>query len=256
MIVLRITVFILSFFCVLLNINPLLTTGEINIGLITGLSAGVILFIYGLFFKKTNGFIASLWRHSAGKIILSAIALIAVVCVCVGGTTLSKIISKSRPTENKTEYIIVLGCRVYSDRPGIFLTKRINAAYDYLTANPDSKAVLSGGRGEGEDISEAQCMFNTLTEKGIDPTRLYIEDSSSSTFENFKKSLDLLKTNNVTVEDITVVTNDYHEYRAIKYAEKCGLKAYPYPAKTPWDGYMPFALREVYAVIWQIYLNK
>ena len=99
-------------------------------------------------------------------------------------------------------------------------------------------------------------MFNTLVEKGIDPARLIKEDKSESTFQNFSKSVELMKQNGLNLEEITVITNDYHEYRASKFAEKCGLKAYSYPAKTPWDGYLPFAMREVYAVIFQIYLTK
>ena len=99
-------------------------------------------------------------------------------------------------------------------------------------------------------------MFNTLTEKGTDPSRLIIEDESKSTLENFRKSVELMKESDVDLEEITVVTNDYHEYRASEFAKKCGLKAYSYPAKTPWDGYLPFAVREVYATIVQIYLGR
>ncbi len=256
MIIVRILIFAVSVLCFVLNINPFITTGEVNSGLITGIGAGVLLFLYGLFFRSINNLVVIIWKNTAGKIILSAVAVMTAVCLCIGGVTLSKIIAKSRPSEHRTEYIIVLGCRVYSDRPGIFLTKRINAAFDYLQQNPDSKAILSGGQGEGEDISEAQCMFNTLTEKGTDPSRLLIEDESKSTLENFRKSVELMKESGVDLEEITVVTNDYHEYRASEFAEKCGLKAYSYPAKTPWDGYLPFAVREVYATIVQIYLGR
>ena len=38
-------------------------------------------------------------------------------------------------------------------------------------------------------------------------------------------------------------------------AKKNGLRAYPYPSETPWSGYLPFAVREIYAVIAQIYLD-
>ena len=123
MLILRIIVFALSFLCIVFNINPFLTTGEINIGLITGIAAGILFFVYGLFFKSFNGFVASMWKHTAGKITLTSVAVILVFCLLTGGITFSKIIAKSRPSEHKTEYVIVLGCRVYSDKPGIFLTK-------------------------------------------------------------------------------------------------------------------------------------
>lgn len=252
----RIILFVLSALCVIFNISPLLTTGEINSGLVTGLLAAALFFIYGVFFERVNSLFALVWKNTAGRAALSVTAVILAVCVAVSGFAFANIVAKSRKSEHKTEYIIVLGCRVYSTVPGIFLTKRINAAYDYLTENPGSKAVLSGGRGNGEDISEGRCMFNTLTDKGIDPERLIIEDTSSSTLENFRKSLEILESRGVKIDEITVVTNDYHEYRASGFAKKCGLTAYSYPAKTPWNGYLPFAVREVYASVVQLYLGR
>ena len=40
---------------------------------------------------------------------------------------------------------------------------------------------LSGGQGWIEDISEAQCMENVLVKLGIEQSRLYKEDKSTST---------------------------------------------------------------------------
>ena len=251
----RIVLFTLSLACLALNISPLLTTGEINSGLVTGLVFSAVFFVYALFFAKINALAAGMLRQTGGRILFGAAALLLAAAFTLGSVAFANVVKGGFRSEHKTQYIIVLGCRVYSTEPGIFLTKRINAAYDYLTENPESKAVLSGGRGAGEDISEGQCMFNTLTKKGIDPSRLIVEDTSSSTIENFRNSLEILEQRGEKTDEITVVTNDYHEYRAACFAKKCGLTAYSCPAKTPWNGWLPFAVREVYAVIAQIWFG-
>ena len=69
------------------------------------------------------------------------------------------------------EYIIVLGAHVQGTRLTLALLERTRRALQYLEENPETKAVLSGGQGEGEDISEAQAMCNYLVEHGIDRER-------------------------------------------------------------------------------------
>ena len=98
-------------------------------------------------------------------------------------------------------------------------------------------------------------MYKYLVKMGVDKSRLIVEDSSTSTMENFKNSAALLKAQNRSVKDITVVTNDFHEYRAGKFAQRCGFSPHSYPSKTPWNGYMPFATREVFAIVYQVYLK-
>ena len=71
--------------------------------------------------------------------------------------------------------VIVLGAGVNGTTPSLALQTRINAAESYLKANPGIPAVLSGGQGPGEDISEARAMFDALTARGIDPARLILE---------------------------------------------------------------------------------
>ena len=68
--------------------------------------------------------------------------------------------------------VIVLGAGVNGTTSSVALQTRIDAAERYLKAHPDIPAVLSGGQGPGEDISEARAMYNALTARGIDPERL------------------------------------------------------------------------------------
>ena len=64
-----------------------------------------------------------------------------------------------------------------------------------MEENPETKAVLSGGKGDGESITEAQAMCNYLVEHGIDRERLILEEKSTSTTENLKFSLGMIGLN-------------------------------------------------------------
>ena len=239
-----------------MNIGPVITSGEKNIGIFVGLGLGGIFLIYALLFDKINHIISVIWHALPGRILLIISAAVILACVSIGTYTLANVMRYSKQTEKRTEYIIVLGCQANGTSPGRYLRARINKAYEYLSANPSSKAILSGGQGRGEDISEGQCMFNSLTAMGINKNRLIIEDKSTSTIENFENSVINLKKQGIILNEITIVTNDFHEYRASRVAARSEITAYPYPAKTPWNGYLPFAVREVFAIGYQIYLGR
>ena len=93
--------------------------------------------------------------------------------------------------------MIVLGCGVNGDRPSLMLTERLDAAYDYLNTHEEVVCILSGGQGKGENISEAECMYRSLTEKGIARDRLYKEDRSTSTRENLLYSKKIIEEKNL-----------------------------------------------------------
>ncbi len=119
------------------------------------------------------------------------------------------------------DYIIVLGAHVDGTRPTLALLERIRRALEYLEENPRTRAVLSGGRGDGEQISEAQAMYNYLTEHGIDGERLLLEERSVNTKENLAFSLELL--GDVTCS-VGVVTNNFHVFRGVAIGRKCGCR--------------------------------
>ena len=135
--------------------------------------------------------------------------------------------------DQKSQYIVVLGAKVNGTEPSISLADRITAAYDYLTENPQVIAILSGGQGPDEGISEAECMFRKLTAMGIDEERLWKEDKATSTWENLKFSLDLIAYKTGTRPDtIGLLSSEYHLFRASLFAKDCGVEAISIPAPT------------------------
>ncbi len=151
------------------------------------------------------------------------------------------------------DYILVLGCTVEGEKPGPILQNRIDEAYRYLSKNPETVAILTGGMGNDENISEAQCMFNELTAKGIDPERLWLEENSTSTKENFLLSVALIREKSGKhPEKLGVLSSETHLFRASLYAERVGVESVGIAAKTTNPiFYVNYFLREI-PCIWKL----
>ena len=123
------------------------------------------------------------------------------------------------PAPKNLDCIIVLGAKVNGRVPSGALRNRIQVGVEYLEENPDTIAILSGGQGPDEEISEAQCMYEGMIAAGIDPARLIMEDQSTDTSENLRFSRELMPEN---VQEIGLVTNNFHIFRALSLAKGLG----------------------------------
>lgn len=120
-------------------------------------------------------------------------------------------------------YIVVLGAGVNGDTPSLSLVNRLDAAYGYLTANPETVAVVTGGQGPGENLTEAAAMRAWLEAKGIASDRIVEEDKAVSTKENLAFSFDLIRARGGDLQNVAVVSSEYHLYRAKLLAAQLGV---------------------------------
>lgn len=227
-----------------------ITHGIINIGNITGILVFFCVLLYGFRMSHINNMFVKAWNNLIGKIILSIIGLCVVI---IAGITIILSIfmietAVQKPSENSTA--IVLGCRVYEERAGLMLIERLDAAYSYLSENEDSVCVLSGGQGPGEKISEAECMYRYLIDKGIASERLYKEEMSTSTRENLAFSKKIIEQYNLNPK-VAIVTNEFHGYRARKVADSLGLESSAVSGKTAWWLFPTYYVRELYGIIYE-----
>ncbi len=150
------------------------------------------------------------------------------------------------------DYLIILGARVKGSIPSLSLQYRIDKAAEYLTANKHTLAIVSGGKGPGEDISEAKAMQQGLIAQGIEEARIMMEDKSTTTHENIVFSKELIPD---TAASGLIVSNDFHIYRAVEIARKEGLNMKGMPAKTPKVSLLKSYTRE-YLAITKYYLTE
>ena len=123
--------------------------------------------------------------------------------------------------ESGCDYLIVLGAQMKPDGPSRVLQYRLDAAYDYLEENPDTKVIVSGGQGSDEIISEAQGMYDYLAGRGIEKERIIREDQSVNTVQNLKYSAEFLDREQ---DSVCIVSNNFHMFRARRLAEKLGYQ--------------------------------
>ena len=118
------------------------------------------------------------------------------------------------------------------------------------TAHPDAIAVVSGGKGNDEQITEALCMYNELTKMGIDGSRVWMEDQATSTFENLKFSMALIEEKTGSRPDsIGIVSSEYHLFRAGLFAAAQDVDSLGIPATTTWPHLrVNYFIREIIAV--------
>lgn len=223
--------------------------GIINIGNMTGTFIAVLLVGYGRYHMKVHLWLCRLWTQKPGKLLLVAAVLVAVLIAAVAAAETVGMVRAvhNRPPQNTNA--VVLGCSVKGTKPSRTLEERLKAAYDYLQENPDAYCVLSGGRGKDEDISEAECMYRYLTERGIAQERLLCEDKSTTTEENLKFSKALLEEHGMLGE-LTIITSEFHAYRAAQAAQRLGIKSYSTPSGT-FFLYLPtYYVRELYGILY------
>lgn len=149
-----------------------------------------------------------------------------------------------------TDYVFILGAGVDGDTVSLTLKERLDKGMEYLRFNPDSKVVVTGGKGFNTEISEAHAMKVYLINKGLQKDRIIMEDKSTSTMENFKYSKEILnqdKSN--SINEITVITSDFHMMRSKMLASRNGFKAYGITCKTPMIVRVNSYIREYFAVI-------
>lgn len=182
----------------------------------------------------------------------AALALVLVPLVMIEACVIHE--GRKEPPQQPADAVIVLGAGVNGNQPSLSLKTRLDAAIAYLeTTDPDVPVVLTGGQGYGEDITEAQCMYDYLTENGVDGGRLILEETATTTAENFAFSRDLLTEMGVdpSTDTVAVVTNDFHIARAKLLAARNGYgHAVGVPVELPWVHLqINYYLREAFAMV-------
>ncbi len=238
-----------------------------NISMIIGILCLLYFLMYALFVDLTNVFtyfwlivgllfvlIKPVLKYMATKqlvlptgikwtsgilIVILLLTFIVTECVIIG--------YGSKEPQPNADYVLVLGAQVKGTYLTYALQARLDTAYEYAIDNPESMVIVSGGQGPGEDVTEAYAMAEYLKTKGLDESRLILEDQSTSTYENIeysKQFMDGMDSN------IVLVTNHFHVYRGVGVAKKQGLtNVEGLGAPTKWYTIPNQYVREAFAVI-------
>ena len=224
---------------VLLFINAvhMAIIGNIHMGLLVLAALSVAVFIYGMKLDKLK---KAKWLHIA-------VACLCLVCIVFSGFLSSY--GRNDTVEYNEDALIVLGAGIRGEEPGRALTYRLNMAFVYHMKNPGAVIIVSGGQGPLEAISEALAMERYLIDKGIPAELIIKEENSTSTYENFIFSGEILKRKFPEGFSAAFITNYFHVYRAERIAEYAGLSASHKGADISWYSVPVNYIREMMAVL-------
>ena len=193
------------------------------------LGIAAILLFYGTLipvFAKTYPYTARRLKR-----VFTAILCIGLILVSITEFFIIRA-SLGEPTES-CDYIVVLGAKVRESGPSASLWDRIYGARDYLVEHPNVIAVVSGGQGPDEPMTEAKAMRDELVKLGIDESRIWMEDKATSTWENLNFALNLIEEKTgVRPDNIGIVSSEYHLFRASLFADACKVDSVLIPAQT------------------------
>jgi uncharacterized SAM-binding protein YcdF (DUF218 family) len=176
-------------------------------------------------------------------------ALVFTVSFAIAQSLIWHTAAQAQRQEPDADCLLVLGAGLFQGEiPSHVLQNRLQAAADYMQAHPQSVAVLSGGQGPNENVTEAYAMQSWLVNRGIAKERLYMEGLSTSTYENIAFSLPLIR--ELGYGEALIVTNDFHLLRASLISAHYGLPAQLLGAPTPKIFLIPatYYIREYFAL--------
>lgn len=175
-------------------------------------------------------------------------ALLAVVLAYCAASIIIMRAGRSTPPED-LEYLIVLGAMVRPDGlPTRALRYRLEAARSYLAEHPATIAIVSGGQGADEPVSEAAAMACWLADRGVDSEHIIQESASTTTAENLSLSTQLVP--GLRKRRVGIVTNDFHLYRSLLIARKQGFqRVWGIPAASTPENLPVNLARECFALI-------
>ena len=170
--------------------------GIFNFGVLAGTLLSACLFA-GCFFEPRLQALAA--GNPAFRILLYIIQAGYVLFLVIAAFACLQMYKETRdlPAVDTDHTMIVLGCGLEGERPSQMLWRRLTAAQSYLEQHPTVPVIVSGGQGSDEIMSEAQCMKNWLTDQGVSGERIFMEDRSSTTYENLKFSRAVIEENDL-----------------------------------------------------------
>ena len=195
----------LTYYPLIMDIGVLLVAAAVLVILFFPLATIIMFFVEGIKVIKHEGlkltnllslifaiglfiflFVGPIFVKSSNKIMTSLYAVISFAVFYLLSVLASYCLSAFLNTfhlfkKRKLDYIIVLGAGIKGEQVPPLLASRIDQGIEILKKNPKALFIMSGGQGKGEDIPEGEAMARYAINKGIDESKIIIENKSTNT---------------------------------------------------------------------------
>ncbi|MEO9966991.1 MAG: ElyC/SanA/YdcF family protein [Reichenbachiella sp.] len=159
---------------------------------------------------------------------IGSLAFIVLSNIWIVGSTRQGIIKDSRALL-EAEVGLVFGTSQHQIKGGSnpFFAHRVESARELLQTGKVERLILSGSK-DSIYYDEAEAMKSALIAQGISGEILLLDKHGNRTIESLTRLKDVYG-----YEQCVLITQEYHAYRCLFIAQKLGLSAQCYVAKTP-----------------------
>ncbi len=123
--------------------------------------------------------------------------------------------------EKNAECILILGAGLQPDgTPSYMLADRLEVGLALYNEQVAPKILLTGDHGQ-KGYDEVNAMKKYMVDSGVKEEDIFLDHAGFSTYESMYRAKEIFN-----VDTAIVVTQKYHQYRAIYIADKLGYNAY------------------------------
>lgn len=182
-----------------------------------------------------------IWILAAVLLIFAAAAPL-VVSAYMAANTERYLISEKKAPEFGADCILVLGAGLKPDgSPSDMLKDRLEEGIRLYREGAAPKLLLSGDNGQ-EEYDEVNAMKDYVLKAGVPSEDIFLDHAGFSTYESMYRARDIF-----LVKKAIVVTQKYHQYRALYLARGLGIEGRGVVAEGTYAGQRYRDLREILA---------
>ena len=175
-----------------------------------------------------------MWIALAIIVLIAAVFIICEAKSCKGNLS------------GEPDILLVLGCRVRGEEAEETLMLRIEKAAEFLKENRNTVAVACGGIVHKDQFkSEAAVIKDELIKRGVDQSRIILEDKSKTTAQNF---INAQKLTDFEGKNVAFLSSEFHLMRASLIAKRCSVQCKTVAAPSPKKLKLKNYIREFFAL--------
>lgn len=189
------------------------------------------------------------------KTLKRLIIIAATIIVAAAGIIYFNILySANHAMPEKSDAIIVLGCKAKGETPSPLLEYRLKKALELYNDGYGSTIITSGGQGYNESLPESSVMKKWLVSHNVPEAAIIEENLSTSTFENLKNSKAIMEKRNL--KTAVIVSNNFHIFRSLLLARRLGISCSAAAAQDDAYTRIFYRSREVVSVVKSLIFDK
>lgn len=174
-----------------------------------------------------------------------AFGIVALGLLYLGVTFVQVWYASGQDDARSADAIVVLGAAQYDGRPSPVLEARLDAALALYQQGLAPVIITTGSSQAGDRFTQGFAGFTYLRDLGVPESDLRVVVDGTNTFEELSATANVLREEQLG-EDVILVSDPYHAFRASEIAREVGLA--PYFSPTDFDSSVSQLVRETAAV--------